>query len=158
MLRRRKNVVADFSNLPAAPSFADVSSIGRLVVDDFLKGEADEVWLVYTEFINMVRQEPVVKQLLPLEVDANQDRVKSFEHQRLSAAYIYEPDEREILDMFGIRFEGHPDLRRILMWDEFKDFPMRKDYVEPDDYDYEPTPHDDVRDKARQHYPVEAKP
>jgi len=30
---------------------------------------------------------------------------------------------------------------------------MRKDYVEPDDYEYEPTPHDEVLDKAKQHYP-----
>jgi NADH-quinone oxidoreductase subunit C len=36
-------------------------------------------------------------------------------------------------------FTGHPDLRRMLMWDGFKDHPMRKDYVEPDDYEYEPT-------------------
>lgn len=57
--------------------------------------------------------------------------------------------EREIFDLYGITFEGHPDLRRILMWDEFKDFPMRKDYVEPDDYEYEPTPHDDVLDKVK---------
>jgi NADH-quinone oxidoreductase subunit C len=62
--------------------------------------------------------------------------------------------EREIFDLYGVKFEGHPDLRRILMWDEFKDFPMRKDYVEPDDYEYEPTPHDDVLDKAKKHYPV----
>jgi len=60
--------------------------------------------------------------------------------------------EREIFDLYGVRFDGHPDLRRILMWDEFEDHPMRKDYREPDDYEYEPTPHDDVLDKAKGHY------
>jgi NADH-quinone oxidoreductase subunit C len=66
--------------------------------------------------------------------------------------------EREIYDLYGVIFEGHPDLRRILMWDEFVGYPMRKDYVEPDDYEYEPTPHDEVLAAAKKHYPVETKP
>jgi NADH-quinone oxidoreductase subunit C len=66
--------------------------------------------------------------------------------------------EREIFDLYGIVFDGHTDLRRILMWDGFKDFPMRKDYVEPDDYEYEPTPHDEVLERAKQHYAGEGKP
>ncbi len=65
-----------------------------------------------------------------------------------------EYQEREIYDLFGVIFTGHPDLRRILMWDEFEDHPMRKDYVAPDDYEYEPTPHDAVLAKAKLHYPA----
>ena len=62
--------------------------------------------------------------------------------------------EREIFDLFGIIFAGHPDLRRLLMWPEFKDHPMRRDYVEPDDFEYEPTAHDAVLARAAAHKPA----
>jgi NADH-quinone oxidoreductase subunit C len=59
--------------------------------------------------------------------------------------------EREVFDLFGIVFAGHHDLRRLLMWDGFRDHPMRRDYVEPDDYEYEPTAHDQVLARAQAH-------
>lgn len=37
--------------------------------------------------------------------------------------------EREAFDMFGIQFRGHPNLKRIYLWDDFEGYPMRKDYV-----------------------------
>lgn len=116
LLRRRKQVIADFSNLPPAPSFMDVSAIGRLVVDEFLKGNADEVYLVYTDFVNMARQVATVKKLLPLEL-GGEERVEEFEHHAPAgpaAAYEYEPDQTEILDEIIPRFTALQVYQAIL--------------------------------------------
>jgi len=106
LVRRRKQVIADFSNLPAAPSFADVSAIGRMAVEEFKKGEVDEVYLVYTDFVNMGRQIATMKKLLPLEVRGGQGLVEDFGQAKNgpAAAYEYEPDQREILDEIIPRF------------------------------------------------------
>jgi F-type H+-transporting ATPase subunit gamma len=114
LLRHHKQVVAEFAGLPAAPSFIDVSAIGHMAVDEFLKGEADEVYLAYTNFVNMGRQEPVIKKLLPLEVGDETGRVQNFAHQGLTAAYIYEPAEDELLDEIIPRFTALQVYQAIL--------------------------------------------
>ena len=114
LIRRRKPLLADFSNLPAAPSFADVSAIGRLAVDEFQKGEADEVFLVYTDFINVARQVTTVKKLLPLQIAGDQHVMKLEKQTGPTAAYEYEPDMREVLDQIIPRFTGLQVYQAIL--------------------------------------------
>src|SRR3990172_8130817 len=103
LFRRGKDMVAHFEDLPAQPTYGDVSAIGRLVVDEFLSGETDEVHLVYTDFVNMMRQDPSMKKLLPLEFRTHVGLVQEEygrpgEPKGPAAAYIYEPGQTEILD------------------------------------------------------------
>jgi F-type H+-transporting ATPase subunit gamma len=105
MTRRRIDVRADFSGLPAEPTFADVSAIGRLVVEDYLQERTDQVFLVYTGFVNLLRQDPTTKLLLPLEVTQAEARVTSFQPSAGPApAYIYEPSEEELISEIVPRF------------------------------------------------------
>lgn len=116
MLRRRQEVVAEFSNLPAAPGFSDVSAIGRVAVEEYLEGQVDEVYLVYTDFINMARQDPVIKKLLPLDIEEHADRVMAFGRAERgpAAAYTYEPDQGAILDEIIPRFTALQVYQAIL--------------------------------------------
>jgi F-type H+-transporting ATPase subunit gamma len=115
LLRMGKPVIADFSNLPSAPKFFSVSAIGRLVVDDFIKGEVDEVFLIYTDFVNMARQVTTLKKLLPLEMENAEQLVQEFEpNTGPAAAYEFEPDQKEILDEMIPRFTALQIYQAIL--------------------------------------------
>jgi len=115
LTRRGKRVIADFSNLPAAPSFMDVSAIGRLIIEEFLHGEVDEVFLIYTDFVSMARQVTTLKRVLPLELKG-ESRVQDFERGPASprAVYEYEPDQRELLDQIIPRFTALQVYQAIL--------------------------------------------
>jgi F-type H+-transporting ATPase subunit gamma len=106
LARMRKPILADFSNLPSAPKFGAVSPIGRLVVDDYIRGEVDEVFLVYTDFVSIARQVTNVKKLLPLEIGNEEGLVKHFDERDTlhTGAYEFEPDQKEILDEVIPRF------------------------------------------------------
>ena len=67
-----------------------------------------------------IRDELVLK----IEVPEEDCWAPTVSHLFLTANWL----EREVYDMFGIHFKGHPDLRRILMPDVFEDFPLRKDF------------------------------
>jgi F-type H+-transporting ATPase subunit gamma len=116
MVRRRQQILAEFSDLPAAPSFSDVSAIGRMAVDEFLMGSVDEVYLVYTDFISMTKQNPTMKKLLPLEISMGEGRVEAFSQagKGPAAAYIYEPGQVEILDQIIPRFTALQVYQAIL--------------------------------------------
>jgi F-type H+-transporting ATPase subunit gamma len=118
LLRRRKPVVADFSGVTLPTKFArfaETSSVGRLAVEEFLKDDADEVYLVYTDFINMARQVATMKKLLPLQLDGAEHVMEELQqHQGPAAAYEYEPDQRELLDQIIPRFTALQVYQAIL--------------------------------------------
>ncbi len=104
LLRRGKEIMAEFSNLPAEPSYNDISPVGRIAVDTLLNNEVEEVYLIYTRFVNRMNHRPVIKKLLPLETDVD-ERVKSFsETEPLIGGYIFEPDQKSILEEIIPRF------------------------------------------------------
>jgi len=105
LLRRGGDILAEFSNLPTQPSYTDISAVGHIAVEQFLDEEVDEVYLIYTRFINRMNHQPVVKKLLPMETDTSDDRVKEFEEIKpLTGGYIFEPDQKSILDEIIPRF------------------------------------------------------
>jgi len=100
-------VIAEFDGVPDRPSLLDVLPIARIVINDFLSDEYDEVYLAYTDFINTVVQKPVVKRLLPLLPEKMGEQAVS-EHvgQYVGSQhpYIYEPGPVELLDTILPRF------------------------------------------------------
>jgi F-type H+-transporting ATPase subunit gamma len=116
LLRRNRDILAEFNNLPSPPTFMDVSAIGRLVVDDFLRGMVDEVYLAYTQFKSMVQQIPVIQKLLPLEViyGSEFDRSINVTHHHSNAVFIYEPDQSEVLNQTVPRFTALQIYQAIL--------------------------------------------
>jgi F-type H+-transporting ATPase subunit gamma len=116
LIRRNKKVVADFSDLPSPPSFTNVAAIGQFVVSDFLKGEYDQVYIAYTNFVNMIKQDPVTLKLLPLTVTfkaGSNDHNLSSTH-RTQSVFLYEPDQNEILSDIVPRFTALQIYQAIL--------------------------------------------
>ena len=114
ILRRQQMLAAEFINLPNNPTFGDVSAIGRLAVEEYLSGRADEVYLGYTEFVNTLRQEPRVRLLLPLKTESSEAGGAGAGHSGPVAPYIYEPSQEDLLDVIVPRFTALQVYQAIL--------------------------------------------
>ena len=117
LTRRRKDILAEFSHLPIPTAFKDVSAIGRLVVDEYLKDNVDRVYISYTKFENMIHQVPVVRKLLPLDVEYKgekgaSDSISTTHHS--NQVFIYEPGQVELLEEIVPRFTALQIYQSIL--------------------------------------------
>ena len=118
LVRRRKKVVADFSQIPTSPRFNEVSAIGWLAVDEFLDKNYDQVFVAYTQFENMLTQTPTVRRILPLFVQKDEQSAAhslSNEAKRTAGVYTYEPGQTEILDEIVPRFTALQIYQSILV-------------------------------------------
>jgi F-type H+-transporting ATPase subunit gamma len=118
VFRRRGQIVAEFTNLPAAPSALDIAPIARTAIDDFLNGTVDEVYLAYTDFVNTLKQEPTVKKLLPFTAatisrGGLSDRLDGHVTPK-SMPFIYEPNAAELLNVIVPRFAQLQILQAVL--------------------------------------------
>jgi F-type H+-transporting ATPase subunit gamma len=104
LLRRGHDILAEFSDLPADPSFADVSAIGRLAIEEYKQGRADQVYLLYTDFVNFIIQIPTHKLLLPVTFEdipiggGVPEKAPVTEGSSPEPQYIYEPSEERLID------------------------------------------------------------
>jgi F-type H+-transporting ATPase subunit gamma len=87
--RTGQNVVAEFTNIGDNPSYEELRPIAQVVMEDFVEGRADEVYIVYGYFVSTVVQRPEVYKLLPVEPP---EKTTAW-----AVDYIYEPNREEVL-------------------------------------------------------------
>jgi F-type H+-transporting ATPase subunit gamma len=108
MWRLGQNIVAEYSDLPAQPRLLDITPIARTVMDGFVSGTFDVVYLAHTDFVNTLTQRPAIWQLLPIEpLHLGVTAVSEHRGEMTEAAtveYIYEPDPSTILNTVLPRF------------------------------------------------------
>lgn len=90
LLRYDPVIRAEFTGMTDSPSTGDIAPISRIIVDDFTSGRFDEVYLIYTDFVNTLIQRPVVQQIMPV--------VPAEPTVAMPPDYIFEPSAEAVLD------------------------------------------------------------
>jgi F-type H+-transporting ATPase subunit gamma len=110
MIRRGYKLAASFTGMPVQPTSLDILPIARIVVDGFRNEEFDQVFVAYTDFVNLAKSIPKIRQLLPLKPldHQNMSFSKHISHANVAlahqASYTYEPKPGQLLDTIVPRF------------------------------------------------------
>jgi F-type H+-transporting ATPase subunit gamma len=96
LLRYDPVIRAEYTNLPDSPSSADVGPISRTAIDDFRSERFDEVYLIFTDFVNTLIQRPAVQQILPV--------IPAEPTVAIPPDYIFEPSVEAVLEEVLIGF------------------------------------------------------
>lgn len=98
LIRRHQKVIGEFSNISANPTYLEIAPIGQLAVDEYLSHRVDQVYVAYTDYKSMLRQEPVVRKILPFSVTGTTEGDARYTAPvKNSFVYTYEPGQEEIL-------------------------------------------------------------
>ncbi len=100
-VRAHAHVIAEFTELGDYPSQLETLAISRLIIEDYLAGNVDQVFLSYAEFVSTASQRPVVRQLLPIQPPqmASAEEAESYRQD-----YIFEPSPVTVLEQLLPRF------------------------------------------------------
>jgi len=104
---RGANIASDFRSFRGSPTFAEVTPIARVLLDDFLGGVVDEVYVAYTDYVNTLRQITRVERLLPLVPKLPAEEDDGAEKAASGGApvgYTFEPEPEELLGAVLPRF------------------------------------------------------
>jgi F-type H+-transporting ATPase subunit gamma len=96
-VRYGKEMIAEFIGLSERPTLLNVAPISKIAIEEFTQGKVDEVYLVYTNFVNTLVQRPTLRRLLPI-------RPGVMPTEGAHALYIFEPDPETILGSVLPRF------------------------------------------------------
>lgn len=95
MIRTGREIVAEFTGLPGKPSLLDTLSISKVVIDDYIAGKYDAVYLLYTDFINTLTVRPRLIKLLPIDPAELQPDQNTLDMEKTD--FIFEPDAAGVL-------------------------------------------------------------
>lgn len=104
MSRVGAKIVSQVIGLGDTPEIAKLIGAVKVILDGYMQDRFDRVYIFYNRFINTMKQEPVMEQLLPLTDDRVYERDDSNGKSRMAWDYIYEPEAKPVIDDIMVRY------------------------------------------------------